>query len=206
MTWMGSPPLTVTMGEAPLLRVEGLVAGHRTAPVIGPMTFTLSPGEVIGLWGANGVGKSTLLNAIAGTARPFAGTIRRRPGLTLAYQEQLPARLPLMPMTGRDLLLRAAGIAATPPPARLRPWLGQRLDTLSGGEFQLLNVWATLASGMDLVLLDEPTNNLDPDAESLLGEFLATRRRGQAVLLVSHERDFLDAVCPRVLEVVAWKA
>ena len=97
------------MGEAPLLRVEGLVAGHRTAPVIGPMTFTLSPGEVIGLWGANGVGKSTLLNAIAGTARPFAGTIRRRPGLTLAYQEQRPARLPLMPMTGRDLL-RAAGL------------------------------------------------------------------------------------------------
>ena len=205
MNRMGSLSVTGMMGEAPLLRVEGLVAGHRTAPVIGPMTFTLSPGEVIGLWGANGVGKSTLLNAIAGTARPFAGTIRRRPGLTLAYQEQRPARLPLMPMTGRDLL-RAAGLAATPPPARLRPWLGQRLDTLSGGEFQLLNVWATLASGMDLVLLDEPTNNLDPDAEALLGEFLAAPRGGQAVLLVSHERDFLEAVCQRVLEVVAWKA
>jgi zinc transport system ATP-binding protein len=192
------------MGEGPLLRVEGLVAGHRTAPVIGPVTFTLSPGEVIGLWGANGVGKSTLLNAIAGTARQFAGAILRRPGLTLAYQEQRPARLPLMPMTGRDLL-RAAGIFDTPPPARLRPWLGQRLDTLSGGEFQLLNVWATLGGGMDLVLLDEPTNNLDPGAESFLGEFLAAPRGGQAVLLVSHERDFLDAVCQRVLEVVAWK-
>jgi zinc transport system ATP-binding protein len=59
---------------------------------------------------------------------------------------------------------------------------------------------------MDLVLLDEPTNNLDPDAEALLGEFLAAPRGGQAVLLVSHERDFLEAVCQRVLEVVAWKA
>lgn len=190
--------------EGPLLRVEGLVAGHGASPAIGPLSFTIEPGEVIGLWGANGAGKSTLLDALVGTAHRFAGTLVRRPGLTLAYQEQQPARLPLMPMTGRDLL-RAAGVLDPPPPARLRAWLGQRLDTLSGGEFQLLHVWATLGSGMDLILLDEPTNNLDPGAETLVGEFLAQPRGGQAVLLVSHERDFLDRVCHRVVEVLAWK-
>ena len=58
---------------------------------------------------------------------------------------------------------------------------------------------------MDLILLDEPTNNLDPGAETLVGEFLAKPRGGQAVLLVSHERDFLDRVCHRVVEVLAWK-
>ena len=189
----------------PLLRVTELVAGH-DRPVVGPLSFTLGPGEVLGLWGPNGSGKSTLLDAIADSARVFSGAVERAPGLTLAYQEQRPVRLPAMPLTGRDLLHlavieRPAAAEAVPsPPASLQPLLGRRVDALSGGQYQLLCVWAILSGAADLVLLDEPTNNLDPDHEALLRDMLAGQRGCRAVLLVSHERGFLDTACSRVLE------
>lgn len=190
---------------SPLLRATELLAGH-DRPVVGPLSFALGPGEVLGLWGPNGSGKSTLLDAITDSARVFSGSVQRAPGLTLAYQEQRPVRLPAMPLTGRDLL-RLAGMerpaapaAAPSPPASLQTLLGRRVDTLSGGQYQLLCVWAVLAGPADLVLLDEPTNNLDPDHEALLGDMLAGQRGRRAVLLVSHERGFLDTACSRVLE------
>jgi len=189
----------------PLLRVTELVAGHGR-PVVGPLSFTIGPGEVLGLWGPNGSGKSTLLDAIADSARVFSGAVERAPGLTLAYQEQRPIRLRAMPLTGRELLRVVGSAGPAPagpvpvPPASLQTLLGRRVDTLSGGQYQLLCVWAALAGAADLVLLDEPTNNLDPDHEGLLGEMLADQRGRRAVLLVSHERGFLDAACSRTLE------
>lgn len=180
-----------------LLRVEGLVAGYGR-PVVGPLSFRVASGEVVGLWGANGTGKSTVLNAIGRGARIFEGTVERTPGLTIAYQEQQPVRLPLMPLTGRDLV-RAAGADHQTPPEALSPILDRRIDALSGGQYQLLCVWAALGSSADLVLLDEPTNNLDPGTEALLVEILAGERARRAALLVSHERRFLDAACSRVL-------
>jgi ATPase subunit of ABC transporter with duplicated ATPase domains len=192
------------MGQTtPLLRVEGLIAGYGR-PVVGPVSFTVGPGEVVGLAGANGIGKSTVLNAIARGARIFAGRVERAPGLSLAYQEQRPVRLPAMPLTGRELL-RAAGAEHAAPPPALAANLDRRIDTLSGGQYQLLCVWAALGSDRDLVLLDEPTNNLDPPTEALLGTLLAELRGHRAVLLVSHERRFLDDACSRVVEVEAWQ-
>lgn len=185
-----------------LLRVQGLVAGY-TRPVIGPLSFSVGRGEVVGLWGANGTGKSTVLNAIARGARVHGGSVERAPGLTLAYQEQQPVRLPVMPLTGYDLL-RTAGADHPSPPDALAAILTRRIDTLSGGQYQLLCVWAALGSATDLVLLDEPTNNLDPSAESRLVEILSAQRGRRAVLLVSHERAFLDAACSRVLAVEGW--
>lgn len=183
--------------NAPLLRVEDVQAGY-ARPVVGPLSFTVERGEILGLWGANGSGKSTLLKALAQAVPVFAGRIARAPGLRVAYQEQQPARLPLMPLTGRDLL-RTLG--AGTPPEPLRDLLHVRLDQLSGGQFQLLMVWAALGAGADLVLLDEPTNNLDPAAEALLADMLTVHQAAQrAVLLVSHERDFLARVCTRRLD------
>jgi len=182
---------------APLLQVEGLRAGYHR-PVVGPVSFEVHPSEVLGLWGANGTGKSTLLHAIAREARVFSGRIWRTPGLTLAYQEQQPVRLPAMPLKGTDLL-RAAGADGAPVPKPLAPLLERRIDRLSGGEYQLLCVWCALAAPADLVLLDEPTNNLDPRTESLLAEILGSQRDRRAVLLVSHEEGFLEATCARVL-------
>ncbi|WP_020506343.1 ATP-binding cassette domain-containing protein [Lamprocystis purpurea] len=188
---------------APLLRLEQVVAGY-AAPVVGPISCSIQAGDVLGLWGTNGSGKSTLLNAIANAARIFSGRIERAPNLTLFYQEQRPVRLPAMPLTGRDLLRCAAVPTHRPPPGPLSQHLDRRLDRLSGGQYQLLCVWAALAGSAELVLLDEPTNNLDPEHERLLALLLAQppayRDDRRAVLLVSHERAFLESVCSRVLE------
>lgn len=184
-----------------LLRVNRLTAGY-LRPVVGPVSFALEAGEVVGLWGANGSGKSTLLAAIGHRARIFSGEIQRAPALRIAYQEQRPVRLPAMPFTGRDLL-RIAG--AKPSirmlPESLRALIDRRVDRLSGGQYQLLCVWAALAGRAELVMLDEPTNNLDPAHEALLGELLRNPAQApRAVLVVSHERAFLDSVCARTLE------
>ena len=168
-------------------------------PVVGPLSFSVARGEVLGLWGANGAGKSTLLHAIADGARCFQGRIERAPGLRLAYQEQQPTRLQALPLTGNELL-RVAGAAQHDLPASLAAVVGKRIDRLSGGQYQLLRVWAALAGSADLLLLDEPTNNLDPSHEEVLTDMLRTRASDCAVLLVSHERAFIDATCSRVLE------
>ena len=179
--------------EARLLTVSELTAGWQR-PVVGPVSLSVDRGEIIGLWGANGSGKSTLLAAVIGAAQVFGGRIERAPGLTLAAQPQAPVRLPSLPVTGRELL-RAAGADSGGLPAQLGGVLRQRVDRLSGGQHQLLNVWAALGGGADLILLDEPTNNLDPVHETLLAEMLQTDAEGRGALVVSHERAFLDGVC-----------
>lgn len=183
----------------PLLTVNGLVAGY-AEPVIGPLSFSVGAGEVIGLWGANGSGKSTLLRAIANKAQVFEGGLERRAALSLAWQMQQPVRLSEMPLSGHDYL-RFAQADREKPSARMIPWLDQRIDSLSGGQFQLLAVWAILAGWADLVLLDEPTNNLDPEGQQILAEMLKSEQGTRAVLLVSHERGFLEQACDRVLEI-----
>ena len=183
-----------------LLEIDSLVAGYQD-PVVGPVSFTLAPGEIVGLAGPNGAGKSTLLGALIGAARIFSGQARRRPGLRVAIQSQAPVRLAEMPVTGAEFLrITGAHRHATPP--RLVPYLGQRLDRLSGGQYQLLNVWACLGSPAELVLLDEPTNNMDPKAVSQLTELLLeSREKGRGVLVVSHEHEFLEQVSSRLVEI-----
>ena len=185
----------------PLLQAEAVTAGYG-GPVTGPLSFALGRGEVVGLWGPNGSGKSTLLKALTGRARIFSGSLHRAKGVTLALQEQRPVRREEMPFTGREYL-RYAKADREPPPARLRPWLDRRVDRLSGGQFQLLSVWAVLGGHADLVLLDEPTNNLDPEGERLLADILCSQWGQRAVLLVSHERAFLETACSRLLELRA---
>ena len=195
----GAPPEAV-------LQLEGLVAGWRR-PVVGPVSLTLGRGEVVGLWGANGSGKSTLLAAIAGQAHTFDGRLRLAPGMGIAVQPQAPVRLDPLPVTGRELLTVAgADPHAAGLPPTLAALLPQRLDRISGGQHQLLCVWAALAGPAGLVLLDEPTNNLDPIHTAVLAEMLAHRRADRAVLLVSHERAFLEAHCSRILALDAGGA
>jgi zinc transport system ATP-binding protein len=179
--------------------VRDLCAGY-ARPVVGPVSFVLGDGEVVGLQGPNGSGKSTLLKAVAGLARIHAGAVIRRPGLTLAVQAQHPVRLREMPFTGHEYLAYAGAVHQAPPP-RLAAWLDRRIDTLSGGQFQLLTTWAQLATATDLVLLDEPTNNLDPEGENLLAQILRSEIGRRAVLLVSHERAFVERACSRVIAV-----
>ena len=183
-----------------LLSVEALVAGYRR-PVVGPVIFDIRQGEAIGIRGPNGAGKSTLLKAIGGTARIFSGAIvRRRAGLRIAHQQQNPLPLEDIPLSGRELLrLTDAPEAALPD--WISPLVGRRLDRLSGGQLQFLQVWACLKAPVDLVLLDEPTNNLDPKGARHMGEELLKMRDGPAVVIISHDAAFLASVCTRIVEI-----
>lgn len=183
----------------PWLRLEGVVAGYGR-PVVGPVSFTLERGEVLGLAGPNGAGKSTLIAAILGEAQVFAGSLERAGELTIAHLPQRPIRPLELPLTGREWL-RCLGVGSEALPGHLPRFLHQRMDRLSGGEFQLLSLWAVLAGAGQLVLLDEPTNNLDPVHVHLAAEAIMARRETRATLVVSHDQAFLERVCTRIFTV-----
>jgi ATPase subunit of ABC transporter with duplicated ATPase domains len=185
-----------------LIRLEKLVAGWQS-PATAPLDLVVAPGEVVGLSGPNGVGKSTLLGAVAGRARVFSGRIERRPGLRLALQTQDIPPLVGLPLDGRELLALAGA-----DPAGLPPWLAGRLDVrldrLSGGQRHYLALWAVLGAPADLVLLDEPTNNLDVAGVRHLTQHLHERARGgTGIVVVSHDAPFLAAACDRVVALEA---
>lgn len=191
MRWLAPP-----MSDA-LLEVRALEAGY-AMPVIGPLSLRIDAGEIVGLVGPNGSGKSTLLKAIANQARVFDGEIWRNPDTNIAWMDQRPVRLPEMPIDGWEYL-RYAEAAGESPPAYLQNWLGQRLDSLSGGQFQLLRCWTALGTDADLVLLDEPTNNLDRQSEEILTKVISKAHNRRSVLVVSHDREFLERVCDRLV-------
>lgn len=178
-----------------------MVAGY-SGPVVGPVSFELHAGEVLGLGGANGAGKSTLLKALTGTAKVFSGAIRRQADLHITHHRQRPERPPELPLLGGELLVLLG--AEKQPLESIKPLIDRPVAAMSGGQYQFLQAWACINSGAEVVLLDEPTNNLDGDAIDALGETLRNLGSGRAAILVSHERAFLEANCDRQLDVSAW--
>jgi ATPase subunit of ABC transporter with duplicated ATPase domains len=181
-----------------LLQATGLVAGWQ-GPATAPLDFTLENGRILGLTGPNGVGKTTVLSALAGRARVFSGSLEMRPGLRLALQTQDVPPVDGLPLCGRELLALTDAS-----PDGLPPWLAGRLDLrldrLSGGQRHYLALWAILRAPADLVLLDEPTNNLDTAGVAhLAGALRARVAAGSGVVLVSHDHDFVAQVCDRVV-------
>jgi ABC-type Mn2+/Zn2+ transport system ATPase subunit len=185
--------------SSPLLVLDGLVAGY-SAPVVGPVSLTVARGEIVGLTGPNGSGKTTLVNTVIGTARVISGHLRKAPGLRVNVQRQHPVRLPEMPFTGRDVL-RLVG-ADRQAPDSIRPFVERRIDRLSGGQFQLLQVWASLSAAADLVILDEPTTNMDPASKASLEEILrASHELVGSILVISHDHAFLERVTDRIVRI-----
>ena len=181
-----------------LVRVRGLVAGW-DSPATAPLDFVVESGRILGLTGANGVGKTTLLSALAGRARVFSGALEMRPGLRLSLQTQDVPPVNGVPLSGRELLaLTGATMAGLP------PWLAgridDRLDRLSGGQRHYLTLWAVLLAPADLVLLDEPTNNLDSaGVDHLAGVLRRLAGSGIGLVLVSHDHEFVGRVCDQVI-------
>ena len=181
-----------------LIRARGLVAGWER-PATAPLEFVLESGRILGLTGANGVGKTTLLSALAGRARVFSGLLETRPGLRLALQTQDVPPVEGVPLSGRELLA-LTGAAGDGLPPWLVGRLDDRLDRLSGGQRHYLTLWAVLQAPADLVLLDEPTNNLDAAGVAHLAS--ALRRlagSGTGIVVVSHDHEFVEAVCDQVI-------
>ncbi len=178
-------------------------------PLLDCASLTVVEGDRIGLIGRNGTGKSSLLNVIAGRIELDGGVIKRRDGLGIALVEQEPA---LPPASTLRESLAARGhfeqLADDRERWRIEAKLIEQLhrfgldeardpSALSGGERKRGALALAFALGPELLLLDEPTNHLDLDAIIQLEETLA---RGPTLIVITHDRAFLDRVTTRIVE------
>ncbi|RYE87157.1 MAG: ABC-F family ATP-binding cassette domain-containing protein [Hyphomicrobiales bacterium] len=179
------------------------------APLFSSLDLVVQDGDRVGLVAGNGMGKTTLLRAIAGTAEPSSGEIVRSRGLQVGYVEQdVPAALQALTLYGA--VLEALPVAdrdtdswrvdvvldefETPAEMRQRP-----VAALSGGWQRLMLVMRVWVRQPDALLLDEPTNHLDLQKILQLEAWLKLSVAGMPVIIASHDRDFLDAVTNRTL-------
>jgi ATPase subunit of ABC transporter with duplicated ATPase domains len=188
------------------LRNFGVTLG---VPLVSNLNFTVGAGDRIGVVAANGRGKSTLLNCIAGRLEPTVGDITRSRGLRVGYVEQnVPADL--ANVSFYDAVLRAV-------PAEQAESEGWRVDVtldsldvpqamrervlaeLSGGWQRLAMLARIWVTEPDVLLLDEPTNHLDLAKIALLEDWLNALPRDVPIVICSHDRAFLDAVTNRTL-------
>lgn len=183
----------------PLLKLDAACMGW-SSPILGPLSLTLQAGEILGIQGPNGVGKSTLLSAITGVAKVFSGQLEIASGTRMALQTQQMPHVEGLPLNGHELLALTNSLPGGLP-SPLLAVLDERLDRLSGGQRQFLCLWAVLNSPADLILLDEPSNNLDATGSAYLASALRARAaQGAGIVLVSHEQSLLAAACDRCIE------
>lgn len=206
-------------GGEPLLVATDLVGGyHRDEPVLGPVTLSLAAGESVALMGRNGAGKSTLLWTAAGAMERIAGSVRvtgadpagldadrRRRSVTLVPQQ--PSDLLYRTSVGaelaqadRDCDAPAGTTAATLD--RLEPGIDPAAHPrdLSEGQRLALVLAIQLTAAAPVLLLDEPTRGLDYAAKHRLTALLAElTAAGRAVLIASHDVEFVAGCCRRVL-------
>lgn len=195
---------------AHLLSLEdvGVTLGSR--PILGGITLGLDDGARVGVVGPNGGGKSTLLRLITGDLEPQSGRVTHSGGLRIAILSQ---RDDLEGQSVREAIHGTASEHEWASERAIRELhaglipdvdLDRSVDELSGGQRRRVSLAAVLTADADLVILDEPTNHLDVDGVDYLHRYLNDRfGRGKGALVtVTHDRWFLDAVCDRMWEVV----
>ena len=192
---------------ANLINLEAVSKAYGTTTVLDGVSIGVGEGERIGVVGRNGGGKSTLLRMIIGAEEPDSGRVTRTGGIEIAAVAQR-ADAPDSASI-RDLVVGDAAEHEWAGDAAVREVLSGLglselgLDSLfgklSGGERRRVALAVALVQQADLLVLDEPTNHLDIEAITWLAEYLNNRRG--ALLLVTHDRWFLDAVVERTWEV-----
>ena len=196
-----------------LVNLDGVDKGYGSRSVLRGITLGVSAGDRIGVVGRNGDGKSTLLRLIAGAETPDAGTLTRAGGLQvqmLGQRDELDERQTIREelVGGRadhewagDSEFRAVldGLLGGVEIRRFPAGLDTPIAPLSGGERRRIALARMLLDAPELLLLDEPTNHLDVEGIDWLATHLAARRG--SLLVVTHDRWFLDAVCTSTWEV-----
>ena len=192
----------------PYLQVENLTKSYGDRMLFDSVTFGVNEGDKIGLIAKNGTGKSTLLRILSGAEAPDSGNVTFRNGLRVGFLAQMPEFEKGMSIM--DNLL------ATVKPEEHEEWghedrirqmlsqlgienPGQDVDHLSGGQIKRVALAQVLLGNPDLLILDEPTNHLDLQSVEWLENYL-TRMR-VTLLMVTHDRYFLDRVCNKIIEI-----
>ncbi|MBO6102874.1 MAG: ATP-binding cassette domain-containing protein [Opitutales bacterium] len=185
-----------------VLDAEGLGVSFGGRKIVGNFSTTIFSGDKIGIIGRNGVGKTTLLNALLGRLKPDSGTVKYGTNLQIAYFDQLRSELNPK-MTPYDFVGGGADFVSINSrrqnvagylqsfmfsPAQMRG----EIAMLSGGERNRLLLAKLFASPANFFVLDEPTNDLDTETIEVLESFLVSFKG--TVLLVSHDRTFLNNI------------
>lgn len=190
-----------------LLSMENLGHSYDDGPLFKDLNLTVLKGQRIGVVGPNGCGKSTLLKIIMGQVKPAEGTIDEAPLLQKSYFDQHKQQLDLS-ATVKDVLsdgdekvvVMGREIHVMSYASRFlfsREQLDHPVDTLSGGEKARLMASKLLRQNADVLILDEPTNDLDLDTLAVLEQSL--QEFTGAIIMVSHDRYFLEQVCTTIL-------
>ena len=193
-----------------LLSAEHLSKNYGMKTLLEDASIYLEQGEKIGVIGINGTGKSTLLRLLSGTEAPDEGTVRRDPNVQVSYLRQNPEMNPNasileqvflgFPGDFRELKEFEAKTMLTK--------LGltnydQKIGTMSGGQRKRVALCTALIHPADVLLLDEPTNHLDAYMVEWLEQWLRSFRGG--IIMVTHDRYFLERVCNRICQVERGK-
>lgn len=178
------------------LQLENLTKSHGDRMIFADVTFGINQGDKIALIAKNGTGKTTLLRCIAGSEGADSGKITPRKDLKIGFLEQtpdLPGEMTVEQFAGGNDRLK-----------RLLTQMevydsGALISTLSGGQRKRLALAQVIASEPDLLILDEPTNHLDIPTIEWLENYLS--RSKVTLLMVTHDRYFLDRVCDKIIEI-----
>lgn len=193
-----------------VVEVDDLTKGFDGRVLIKDLSFTLPRNGIVGVIGPNGVGKTTLFKTIVGLEKPDSGTVRIGETVKLSYvdqnREHIDPNKTVWEVVSDGLDHIVVGQNEMPSRAYVSafgfkgPDQQKKAGVLSGGERNRLNLALTLKVGGNLILLDEPTNDLDVETLSSLENAL-TKFPGCAVV-ISHDRWFLDRTCTHIL---AWE-
>jgi len=191
-----------------VLEADGLTKGYGERLLMEDLSFTLPPGGIVGVIGPNGAGKTTLFRMIAGEERPDGGTLRLGDTVQLAYVDQsrealLGERTVWEEISGGQDVIRLGGREEVSSRAYVASFNFRGADQqkpvghLSGGERNRVHLAKLLAGGGNLILLDEPTNDLDVDTLRALEEALGAW--SGSAMITSHDRWFLDRIATHIL-------
>ena len=192
---------------ANLINVERATVGYGTRTLLDAVSMGVDEGDSIGVVGRNGDGKTTLLAVLTGTREPDSGRVTHTSGLSVGYLRQgddfaAGATVRAVIVGGRPDHIWAAEPDTRAVVEHLLAGvdLDADVERLSGGERRRVALAAVLIGGHDVLVLDEPTNHLDVEAIGWLAGHLSALG-SKALVVVSHDRWFLDAVCTRTWEV-----
>lgn len=198
------------------LQIEGLTKSFGSLVLYENVDFELSQGQKVAIVAKNGAGKSTLLNIIAGKDTAESGKITFRSGLRVSFLEQTPQYDP--ESTVYDAFMAVENslkefhsedwwqyeTKAKQIITKLKAGnFDAKISTLSGGQLKRLALANALISEPDLLILDEPTNHLDLEMVEWLEDYLT--RTNLTLLMVTHDRYFLDRVCSDIVEIDGGK-
>ncbi len=188
-----------------LLTAEHISQSYHDKILLDDADFSLSEGEKVGIIGVNGTGKSTLLRILAGLLTPDGGSVITQSGTKIGFLPQTPE------FNSSENVLSAAlsdcpeadRMRLTPEAKKMLNKLAitdfdQNISELSGGQRKRVALVRTFLSEADILILDEPTNHLDSNMAEWLEHYLTDLKCG--VILITHDRYFLDSVVSRIVE------